>query len=321
MSHGGERDPWAEGPGPQGGQPGPWQGASGPQAYGSPGYGPPGYGPRFDPSDPLVSNDYSGWWQRVIEVIRRGWRTLLLIQLVSQVPMVLLLVPVWVWSYGFVSDLVAQAEGGVEPDFRAASPGFLVLLATVLVAVLVYTAAQLATARAVVAIATGRPASVGAELAAGARRLPAYVGWLLLTLPIVLVAFCFCVLPIFYVGAVLMLLQAVVMFERGNAIARCFQLFHHDIGAAAGRIATAWGISLAIGMILSFASFFFQAIGAAGPAATPNLVGGVVSVFLNLILSLATVVLVQPMLVLAYADLRARREGLTAGQLTAEAYR
>jgi hypothetical protein len=286
-------------------------------------YAPPSFGPRFDPADPLVSNDWSGWWRRGMTVVRRGWRTLLLLQLIGLPAMALTNIPLTIWSDRISVDLDRNAATGSPSDLGAIFAGLGPVVLAMLVGGLLYGVVQLATARAVASVATGRPTSAGAELAAGLRRLPALVGWWLLAVPILLLAVLLCVLPVFYVSAVLLLLQAIVVFERGNAIARCFQLFHTDLGTAVGRLATVWGLFVAVGIALALVtSVITLATLPAGQAYDGGaLTGSIVSGVLQCIGALVTGVLFTPLIVLAYTDLRARREPFTTDELLATAGR
>ncbi|GAA0796757.1 hypothetical protein [Spirilliplanes yamanashiensis] len=343
MSNG--NDPWAPEPGdparPDPGGPPPAFPPPYPQPYPQQAYPQPypyaaapppgGWGPRFDPADPLVSDNWTGWWQRGMSVVRRGWKTLLTLQLIGAVPLALLVVPSTIWSDRSTIALnqnFAQVDPstGNAPDFGPfideVAGGLLLVALAAIVGGILYGVVHLATARAVVSIATGRPVSVGAELRAGLKRLFPLIGWTLLTTPIALVALLLCVLPVFYVGAVFMLLQAVVVFERTNAVSRCFQLFHTDLGAAAGRIATTWGLSLAIGLGLGVVATLIT-FGFTSPTDATydggNLAASLLSGAVQTVASIASGLVVTPLIVLAYTDLRARREPFTTDQLLATA--
>jgi hypothetical protein len=134
-----------------------------------------------------------------------------------------------------------------------------------------------------------------------------------------------CFLPVFYVMAALAILPVVVLFEPGAGISRCFQLFHTDLGAAVARIATVAGLGLAVvvlGSVLSaVASVLAQgsplpdAPSAAGTAAI--VVGSVAGTVLTSAASMIGGIVLTPLIVATYADLRARREPFTTAYLAA----
>src|SRR5690349_19301995 len=40
----------------------------------------------FDPADPLISNDYNGWWRRSFGLVKAAWRPMAIIQAIIAVP-------------------------------------------------------------------------------------------------------------------------------------------------------------------------------------------------------------------------------------------
>jgi hypothetical protein len=132
-----------------------------------------------------------------------------------------------------------------------------------------------------------------------------------------LLGFVCCILPGYYVRMVVMILPTVVLLERGGALGRCFRLFHARLGDALARLFTMIGV----GMVISFAGQVF--IGILG---TPfDLVSGDgISWAATFSLSAAVLVLygfaevvLAPMNVTAYADMRARHEPFSTAYLTA----
>ena len=93
-------------------------------------------------------------------------------------------------------------------------------------------------------------AQVVPALKGAARRLFPLIGWGVLAGMLTLVAFLACGLPAFYVAAATAVLAAVVTFGRGGVIARCFRLFHGDLGSSVARIATMAAIAIAVGAFL-----------------------------------------------------------------------
>jgi hypothetical protein len=108
-------------------------------------------------------------------------------------------------------------------------------------------------------------------------------------------------------------LPVVVLLERGNAIDRVFRLFHADFGASLGRIATMFGLQLAISIVGSqISSLIATPISSSGSATTAVVI---VSQAISGVFSLASTVVFAPMLLTAYADMRARREPFSTAYL------
>ncbi|GLW35514.1 hypothetical protein Areg01_84490 [Actinoplanes regularis] len=278
--------------------------------------------PRFDPADPLISADFAGWWRRGFAIVRRGWRVLALMQLCAIVPGLVLMIP-----SQLLADLAARDERDGGDSFgtgeTVAATGAL-LVASVLMW-LIYSVAALATARLVVTIATGAQVSFGQAVRAALPRVPALIGWTLLSGLILLVAVLACILPVIYVGAVFVVLPVVVLFERGNVIARCFKLFNHDLGAAVSRVGAIAGLGIGIGLAfvcvsctwsgILWGSTFLDtsAVTSTGAVIANSLVGTV----LNAVASLICGIVLTPLTVATYADLRARLEPFTTAHLPA----
>ena len=286
----------------------------------------PGAGdPRFDPYDPLVSADYSGWWQRSTALVRRAWRTLLLVQLCTAVPALVLVIPAQVFIDLASNDLQGYAAGGPVPDWGRVLPTFAGALPALLIAGFIYSIGTVACARVVAAVAVGRELTPGQALRSVLNRVPALIGWSVVGGLLGLLAFVLCILPVFYVAAVLVILPVVVLFEPGNGIDRCFKLFHVDLGAAVARVVTiaavSVGVSIIFGVLSTLASLAIRGPGSLGTAAvaaassseviTDSIAGGLISG----IGTLVTAILITPMIVAAYADLRARHEPFVTAYL------
>ncbi|MFI7598847.1 hypothetical protein [Actinoplanes sp. NPDC049681] len=282
--------------------------------------------PRFLPGDPLVSPDFSGWWRRGFAVVRRGWRPLALVQLCTAVPTLALMIPAQLFVDFANRDLTTDAAGGGAVDFGhfLAASG-MSLLAT-LVATLVFAIGSLVTMTLVVAIATGAQARIGTAVRGVLPRIPALIGWSLVAALILTAALFACVLPVFYVGAVFVVLTPVVLFERGGAIGRCFNLFHTDIGAAVARIATIAGVSIAISLAFAAVSAAVTLLVGGASFSDPfavadtgaMVVSSVTGTVLSTVASLICGVVLTPLIVATYADLRARREPFTTADLISQ---
>ncbi|MFI7541620.1 hypothetical protein [Actinoplanes sp. NPDC049599] len=268
--------------------------------------------PAFDPGDPLVSNDFNGWWQRGFRLLRAAWRPMAVIQALVAVPTLILLVPAMVMFQDRQREGLAKLEASTTteslPDLSELFAGFPILLAATAGAGLFYLFGQLAGQQVVVFTATGRTGNlVGPALLAAAKRLPALIGWYLLAIPVLIVATVLCFFPVIYVAAALTVLPVVVLLERGNGIGRCFQLFHASIGVSVSRIATIFGLSLAGGLLLTLVTTVVD-VTIGGSFNTPNSAATVVNTVLQSAYYVVAYLVVAPLLVTAYADMRARRE-------------
>lgn len=291
--------------------------------------GPPWYsGPgMFDPADPLISASYAGWWQRGMTVLKAGWRPLLVLQLIAVVAGIMLEAPARVYQALQVAGTAPALSQPGQLRFDALGElfaGIGVVTAAALVVAMVGLVATLAGIRTVVLVATGGQPGVGTQLRASLRRVPPMLGWSVLGLLATVLAACACLLPAFYVGGVLLVLPAVVLFERGNAIERCFRLFHADLGAALARVATMAallvGSAIAIVVTESIISAAVEPplVPGASVAVAPTIVATLLGFVVELVLSTLVSVVVTVLIVTTYADLRARHEPLTTGTLVGE---
>lgn len=329
----GQPDPWGQQPGQQqpGGwvpQPGGWGQQPG-QAY-LPQY-PPQYPPlsavpggiRFDPSDPLVSNDYAGWWRRGMAVVKAGWKPFTLLQVLMSAPLVLLALVVQVGTEvgtngtftvdGFGDNAKA---GLIIATVGAVLLGFVIALAW-------YAVGTLATVRMVVTVATGGQPRIGESLKSVLPRVPAMLGWGFVAGLLLFGAVLACLLPVFYVGAVVIILPAVVLFERGGGVGRCFQLFHGDFGAAVGRAATIIGLNIAGAVAFGIVGALISSIvpgvsginGSLDIGSAGVLTGSTLDSLLDGVFYVVSGVVLTPLIVAMYADLRARREPFSTAYL------
>jgi hypothetical protein len=106
----------------------------------------------------------------------------------------------------------------------------------------------------------------------------------------------------------------VVLLERGKGIGRSFQLFHANLGVSVSRIATILGLSLAGGMVLTLLTTIVDAT-LGGSLSTPNSTATVINAVLQGAYYVAVYPVMAPLLVAAYADMRARREHFRTADL------
>jgi hypothetical protein len=254
-------------------------------------------------------------------VLKRGWGPLLLLQLCGLVPAALVLGGLAVWlapDLRALTDLFADLQRGVQaPPPPNVSIGRIILAGSIGIPAmyLISSTVSLATAHLAAVVAVGGTPSIGRSLLAGFKRIHALIGWGLLAVPLTLVALVLCILPVFYVMAVLLVLPAVILFERGTGIGRCFQLFHADLGGAIARVATVAGVSFGVAMVLQMMQGLLSSLVNPGVPAgfTPSTIA--ISVVGTLISQVVSGLLLTPMTMLTYADLRARTEMFNAADL------
>jgi hypothetical protein len=172
--------------------------------------------------------------------------------------------------------------------------------------------AQLAALRYLAQLALGQPVTVGQALRSVLGRVPAMIGWGILAGLIMVVGFILCVLPGLYVLAVVAVLPAIVLFEPGKGLGRSFELFHADFGSALARIATLMGITLGVSLATSFV------VAAVTPATDPAIATVVITELVTAAFSVAVGIVFSPMLLTAYADMRARKEPFSTAYLASE---
>jgi hypothetical protein len=304
-----------------------------PSAYGPPttGYGVPSAGLQAG-YDPMISPDYSGWWQRSISIFRQAWKQLLVLQFIGFLAGLLVAVPAAIYGFTVLDDLTrtTQTSSTATPDLSPLLGVLVLVLVGAVAASLVAAAVTVASNHIAVSVAAGLEPRVGAALSLAARRFLPVWGWQLLASLIMLVGICACILPGLYLYAVFLILPAVVTFERGGSgVGRCFQLFHRDFGSAVARAATIAGV-LIVASVVSY--LVGQVIEAAGGAVTyaaddigndrgipvAVLAAIVVSAVVSALISAGVKMFTDVLVVTAYADMRARYETLSTATLAGE---
>jgi len=274
--------------------------------------GPPGW---VAAQDPLISADYNGWWRRSFGLLHAAWKPMATVLGLATLLDLAVTMPATLRFEAAQRDARERIEAaGDQTDFTLFLAGAGEFAAATAVAGLIYVLATLIAARMVIDAALGRTDG-SRPAAAAARRFPAMIGWSVPALLLAVVAFALCFLPLLYVGAVLLVLPVVVLVERGNAIGRCFGLFHADIGAAISRVATIAALSLAGLVVVNLITTVILV--ASGSSLADRPVPAIVAdVILQGVYTFAIGMITTPMLVTAYADLRARREPFTSAELS-----
>ncbi|MCW0212859.1 MAG: hypothetical protein OJJ54_05840 [Pseudonocardia sp.] len=227
--------PGEDGPHPGSGEPAPDHGHD--PGYGrSAPYGPPGQGypppagypqpggyetaPVLD--DPLVATSFGDWWAKVLGVLARSWKALLIIQLATVVPALVV---------GALISLLAGTGSNLGLIVFVGALSAVVVIAVSLLA-------QGASVFMAVREATDRPTSASEALSFAAGRALPLLGWGVLAGILVAIGFVLLVLPGLYLLTVFgAALTGVIMFERAG-IGRTFELVNRRFWPTFGRLIT-----------------------------------------------------------------------------------
>jgi hypothetical protein len=189
---------------------------------------PPFPGGSYAVADPLVATSFSDWWAKVIGVLRRSWKPLLVIQLATVVPGIIIA--------AIVTALAAAAIGTESTAFSIAAAviGLIGGLVLIVVALL----AQGVSVFVVAKEARGEQVDPGSALRLAAQRALPLLGWGLLAGLLVIAGFLALILPGIYLLVVFAgSLTGVIMFERAG-ISRTFALVNPAFGQTFGRLLT-----------------------------------------------------------------------------------
>ncbi|MBQ1042702.1 hypothetical protein KBX03_09300 [Micromonospora sp. C72] len=300
----------------------PMPGAAYPMAAGYGAYA--GWPSGIDPQDPLVNPPHAGigpWFARCWAALRRGWRELLPIVLLTQV------LPATVIG---VLTLVVSPDGQMTttPDGAPALPdGFwaqtLGFYGAILFAGLIFGALQAmgwaAGTWVIARQAAGQPAGLGDAFRYGLSRALGLWGWTIVVSLLVTLGACFCLLPGLYVALALALFGPVHLFERRDPVGRSWQMFHGRFGMVLGRVALVVAALAAATLLdvvlggINVSLFGVEPMGAVGTA-----IGAVTVTVLSALVATPTYLVQQVGLVVTYAEQRAQEGPVTAAQLAAE---
>jgi hypothetical protein len=274
------------------------------QSYPAEGQPPPGYpapgapAPYGHPgtvaqSDPLVATSFSDWWSKVIGVLARSWQPLLIIQIATVVP-------------GMILSALVTAAGASES--RAISIGGALLgLVGGLIVFVVALLAQGASVYVVGKQASDEEVGAGPALSFAAGRALPLLGWGIVAAILVGLGFILFLLPGIYLIIVFAAsLTGVIMFERAG-IGRTFSLVNPAFGSTFGRL-----LSFALAALV-----YYAVIGAIVAAlfGREGFFAGLVANVLSLPVTFASV----GVAVVTYASLRNRENpAVTTPTLAAE---
>ncbi|WNM42374.1 hypothetical protein RMN56_14015 [Micromonospora halotolerans] len=293
-----------------------------------PGYPLPGqpYGwhPGLDPQDPLVTPPHAGvggWFSRCGGALRRGWRQLLPIMLLTQT------VPATVIAV--ISLALAPTEQPVTgADGTPVLPSgyfehVFAFYGAVLLAALIFGPLQSAGWAAgtwvVARQAAGEPVGVGAALRYGLRRALGLWGWTIVTSLLITVGTCFCLLPGLYAAFAFALFGPIYLFERQEPIGRAWRMFHQRFGMVLGRVALVICALIAATVLDGVLGLVNQLAFGVDPLAAPGTaVGAVALAVLGAVLATPAYLAQLVGLVATYAEQRAHEGPVNAARLAAE---
>ena len=264
-----------------------------------------------DPNDPLVSHDFSSWFSKVFAAFKRSWKSLLIIQLIASIPSVIL-----VLSLGSLrTSFLTTTSQTVVPTFNVASLVFSllgVLLTLVLSSVAAGASAHVVAHDAQRQLLGDQNRTTWQDgVRYGLSRFWPMLGYSIVIGTLTMLGFFLCILPGVYAAVVFYsTANAVIAFERGDVINRCFALIKGSWWEVFGRL-----IVVGIGLIaMSCITGLFS--GGLSLAARSSGVS-LVQVIIGRILGLPTAMFVSVLPTLLYAELRNKLEGVSTAQLAA----
>jgi len=288
------------------GQPGPTP----PPAFG---YLVPAPAPHWLGADPLVTapaEGFSGWFNRLFSVLRRSWKSILLISWTTYaVPAVALVAVLGLATNSLIE--LPPAGSSQSPSFDTSLLGVFIVagIAGFIVVGYLTSAAQAAVVWTVTRQAAGQPAPLGAALKYGLRNGIRLWGWSLLYALIIGAGTCACILPGLYLALAGCLYIPVALYRRGlGPISTSFSLVNKNFGAALGRMALlllmVYGVQLVFSVPIRLATAGSTTLGVVLSAAV-----ALVTAPLALVLTTGSVLL--------FAELWARRAPTTTADLDA----
>jgi hypothetical protein len=250
-------------------------------------------GSPYAAADPLVAMSFSDWWTKVIGVLTRSWQPLLIIQLATVVP-------------GMLIAAIVTAAAGTDSTVASVSAAIVGLVG----ALILFVVALLAQGASVYIVgkqASGQEVGAGPALTFAAGRALPLLGWGLLAGILVMLGLVVLVLPGLYLIVVFAAsLTGVIMFERAG-IGRTFALVNPAFGQTLGRLLT-----------FLLAAVVYSAIVGAIVSALVGPTGFVADLLRN-ILSLPVTLASVGVAVVTYATLRNRENpAITTPALAAE---
>ncbi|MDT7568808.1 MAG: hypothetical protein QOG76_7432 [Pseudonocardiales bacterium] len=204
-------------------------------------------GGMVPPNDPLVPANFAGWFQRIVEVIRRSFQQLAMLQLIAALVSAVVgavLAGASPDTSAYSTQVEADAAAGAAPDLGAlgGAVGTVLVLSLVggLISLVANAFVQSGSIYVAIRDAAGQPATASDGLRFSVGRALPLIGWGLLGGLIVGVGVVLLVIPGLYLAVVIFSsLYGVVVVERGG-LGRCFALIKGRFWATTGRLVVAF---------------------------------------------------------------------------------
>lgn len=267
----------------------------------------------YQPADALVTapgEGFSGWWSRMVAIVRRSWRRIFGISVVTYGIPAAVFLTIANLSIPRVTT-TTDVNGVAHAHITGGSIGLLVVSVVALAFIAGYLSAvaNAAVIWTVTRESAGQPAPFGDAMRYGLRNGARLWGWGLLFGLVVLAGTCACVVPGLYCALAGCLYAPIALFDRGaNPISTSFSLVNKNFGASLGRMAALLGCLYGVQLVISIPVFIVSI----GSRVAGQILGGVldlVSAPLGILFAVGTVVL--------YAELRAKLYPTSAASMAA----
>ncbi|WP_412540701.1 hypothetical protein R8Z50_33700 [Longispora sp. K20-0274] len=269
-------------------------------------YGYQSVGHTDDPLVPDPAAGFGGWYDRVVGVIRRSWKSLLIIAAVTIAAPTVVISILGSVSY---TQPIGDEEWSVRPWVA-----LLTFVAWIIAAYL----GSLGAAAGVWAVtqeAAGRPVTLGDALRFGRGRALAVWGWQILSSILIALGVCLCLIGSVYFAIACSLVTPVVVYERAPGIPRSFKLTHARFGHTLSRLVPLALVVLVLSCCLGAPGGVTSSIS----GDTFRFVAEIGTGLWSAVVALPIFVLVLAGTVVTYADLRSRETPLSTEQLLREA--
>ncbi|WP_025272924.1 hypothetical protein [Haloglycomyces albus] len=274
---------------------------------------------RFDESsDPIVTGDFSSWWNAGINVVQRSWRSMGTILLIGvAIPGFVLNLLNTLAYQDTESGMFDMGAANAETYDPGAALGFSLLAILLLY---LYAAATMAATRTAAADAAGGFVTTSEALKAAFRVGWKLWLWMVLGYLCVSIGLVLLVVPGLLVAFGLAVIVPAATFQKNvNPFARSFALTYTNFGPALGRVVVTVIIAAVINCLISvFMGFLADVFLQHAPVAIGNIMAVVLSA-LTALLMLIPMLWMTAANLCTYAALRGRSEAISAVSLSSEA--
>lgn len=257
--------------------------------------------------DPLVPHDFSSWVEKLVDAVGRSWAPIITIQLALVAPGIVLEA---LFQHSSGLDLGLRGGGFARSDDqhvhhvgRSAVYGGGYLLYVIVAGAIVAAASTWLLVRQ----ADRAPAPVAVAVRFGLRRAAPLVGWGILAGGLVGVGFLLLLVPGIYLGVVFFSTLTGVVVIEGAGIRRCFQLARGRFWMLFARVAITVLAALAYSeLVMLIIKIAFRGNGPVWAV-----------ILVSTLLQAPFIAVQMAFLVITYAELRGREDGMTTAGLRA----